>query len=272
MHLHRAFEPAVVGVFQVRIPPADMGDDHGVLACERAKQLVGGVDGIGRGLAVDQDMRRAADGAALAPEEDVAVATHAGVARPLVARQADEAARLVELGGQPVELLPERVGDLEVVALVSDHVDEREIARVAEIAFRRAHADGLAALSVQIGPVAPQRRRPNHAQRVGAGDFLAVGHEPQIEIAGGVGDEILKNMRPLPGLDFDALRQAGERPRRHEREALVGVCGRVAPHVLGDDREPERLADHGERGPDRLPARGGTGHQIEPGLDGLLRN
>ena len=85
-----------MGVFDVGIAPADMGDDHGVLAFERAEQLVRGVDGVGRGLALDQDVRRAADRPALVAEEDVAVAAHAGVARPFVARQADEAARLVE--------------------------------------------------------------------------------------------------------------------------------------------------------------------------------
>ena len=93
VHLDGALEPAVMGIFQIGIAPADMGDDHGILAGERAKQLVGGVDGVGRGLALHQDVRRAADRPAFAAEENVAVAAHAGVARPFVARQADEAAR-----------------------------------------------------------------------------------------------------------------------------------------------------------------------------------
>ena len=220
MHLDGAFEPSVMGVFEVGVAPADMGDDHGVLAGERAEQLVRGVDGIGRGLALDQDMRRAADGAALAAEEDVAVAAHAGVARPLVAGQADEAAGLVELGRQPVELRPERVGDLEVVALVADDVDEGQVARVAEIALRRAHADGLAALPVQVAPIASDRRRRRPLAcglaRASSSPFAM---SAKLEIAGVVGDEILDDARTVAGLDRDALRQAAQRPRRHEREA-----------------------------------------------------
>ena len=163
-----------MGVLDIRVAPADMRDDDRVLAVERAEQLIRRVDRVGRGLALDQDVRRAADRAAFVAIEDVAVAAHAGIARPFVAGQADELARHVEFRGEPVELLPERVGDLKVVALVADHVDEGRIARIAEIAFRRAHADGLAALSVQVAPVAAQRRGRDHAQRIGAGKLLAV--------------------------------------------------------------------------------------------------
>src|SRR5262249_43136743 len=161
--LDAALEPSVMGALDVGVAPADMGDDHGVLAVERAEELVGGKNRGGRGAAPDQDVGRAADRAALAAEEDVAVATHAGIARAFVARQADEAAGRVELRGQTVELFPERVGDLEIVALMADDVDEGLVARVAEIAFRRPHADGLAALTVQVAPVAPERRCGDHA-------------------------------------------------------------------------------------------------------------
>ena len=215
-------------------------------------------------------MRRAANGSAFAAEEDVAVAAHAGVARPFVAGQADETARRVEFRRQPVELGPERVGDLKVVALVADDVDEGSIARVAEIALRRAHADGLSALPVQIAPIASQRRVGGDAHRIGAGKLLAVRHEPQFEIAGGVGHEIFQHARAVAGLDRDALRQAAHRPRRHERDDLVGLRGRIAPHVLGDDGEAERLAGDRKRGPDRLPLRRRARHQREAGLLGQL--
>src|SRR5262249_56984100 len=79
--------------------------------------------------ALDEDMGRAADRTPFAAKEDVAVAAHAGIAGPLVAGQADEAAGRVELRGQPVELFPERVGDLEIVALMADDVDEGLVAR-----------------------------------------------------------------------------------------------------------------------------------------------
>ena len=40
----------------------------------------------------------------------------------------------------------------------------------------------------------------------------------QLDIAGGVGDEIFEDARAVAGLDRDAFRQAADRPRRHERE------------------------------------------------------
>ena len=94
--------------------------------------------------------------AALVAIEDIAVAAHARVAGPFVARHADEAPWLVECGGQPVELLPEFVGYLKVVALMADDIHERLIARVAKVAFCRIGADRLAALRMQIAPIAPQ--------------------------------------------------------------------------------------------------------------------
>ena len=222
MHLDGALEFAVMRVFHVGVAPADMRDHHRILAFQRAKQLVRGVDGVGRGLALDQDVRRAADRAALAAIEDVAVAAHAGVARPFVAGKADELARLVEFGGQLVELLPERIGDLKVVALVADHVDEGRVARIAEVILRRAHADGFAALPVQIAPVAAQRRGFDHTQRIGAGDLGAVRHQTQIEVALGVGDEALDYPRSLARLDRDRFlpvmeREPAQRARNQRR-------------------------------------------------------
>ncbi len=211
-------------------------------------------------------MRGAANGAALATEEDVAVAAHAGVARPLVARDAHEAARRVEGGGQAVELSPERIGDLKIVALVADDVEEGEIARVTEIAFRRAHADGFAALPVQVAPIAPQRRGLNHAQRIGTGEFLAVGHEAQLEIAFRLRDEIIEHAWTIAAFDRNGLRQSADRARGHERQRSGGLARGIAPGILGKDREAQRLADHSERGPYRLPLRGRARHQREGGL------
>ncbi len=53
MDLNGSFQPAIVGILQVRITSADMRDDDGVFAFKPAEQLVGGVDGIGRGLSFD---------------------------------------------------------------------------------------------------------------------------------------------------------------------------------------------------------------------------
>src|SRR3981081_560342 len=92
-------------------------------------------------------MRRAADRAALAAVEDIAIAAQAGVARPFVSGHAHELARLVELGGELVQLFPERVGDLEVVSLMADHIDEGCIPRVTKKCFSRTQSDGLSALA-----------------------------------------------------------------------------------------------------------------------------
>ena len=211
-------------------------------------------------------MRGAADGATLATEEDVAVAAHAGIPRPLVAGQAYEPTRHVERASQAVEFGPERIGDLKIVALVADDVEEGEIARVTEIAFRRAHADGFAALPVQVAPIAPQRRGLNHAQRIGAGEFLAVGHKAQLEIAFRLRDEIIEHAWTIAAFDRNGLGQPADRARRHERQRGGGLASRIAPRILGNDREAERLADHNERGPDRLPLRGRPRHQRESRL------
>src|SRR4029077_3223689 len=106
---------------------------------------------------LDQNMRRAPDRAAFAAEKDISITTHAGIARPFVTRKTNKPAGNVELGRQAVELLPELVGNLEVVALMTDHVDERRITRVAEIGFGCPHADGFTALPVQIAPIAAGR-------------------------------------------------------------------------------------------------------------------
>src|SRR5262249_8196521 len=232
------------------------GNDTRILAVERAKELIRRVDGAGRGLPFDQDMRRAPDRPAFATEEDVAIAAHAGIARPFVAGQAYEGARRIERRGQRVELGPERVGDLKVIALVPDDIEKGKIARIAKIAFRRAHTDGFPALPMQVAPIAPQRHGRRHAQRIGAGKLLAFRHEPQLEIAGRVDDEIIEYGRAVATFYRNALRQSADRPRRHKRERLRGIGGRVPSRILGDDRKPERLADDGERRPDRLPVRG----------------
>ena len=108
---------------------------------------------------------------------------------------------------------------------------------------------------MQVAPIAPQRRGRRHAQRIGAGKLFASRQEPQLEIAGRVDDEIIEHARAASACHRDALRQSADRPRRHKRERLLGIGGRVAPRILGDDRKPERLARHGERRPDRLPVR-----------------
>jgi len=147
--------------------------------------------------------------------------------------------------------------------LVTDHVDKGLVAGVAEVIFRTAHADGLAALAVQIGPVAPQRRGGDDAERIGARCDLAIGNELEIEIADLVRDDVVDDARAVAPRDGDGLGQAAQRQGGSQRKSARRVLGRVAPHVLGDERQPKRLADNRERRQDRLPAHGRPGDQIE---------
>src|SRR5262245_56092521 len=102
MHLDRSLDAAIVGVMQVGVPAADMRDHSAIFLFQPFEQLVGGVDRLGGCLSLDQEVRRASDGPALAPEEDVAVATHAGVARPFVAGKTNKLTGPVELRSQAV--------------------------------------------------------------------------------------------------------------------------------------------------------------------------
>src|ERR1700686_156643 len=155
MHLDRALDTPVMRIFDVGIAPTDMRDDAAVFGAHGFEQLIGGVYRIGGGLILDEDVRGAADRPSLVAEENIAVAAHAGVARPFVARQANKLARSIEQSSKLVQLFPKRIGDLKIIALVTDHVDEGLIARIAEIVLGCSHSDGLAALAMQIGPIAP---------------------------------------------------------------------------------------------------------------------
>ncbi len=75
--------------------------------------------------------------------------------------------------------------------------------------------------------------------------------------------EILDHQRRTPGRDGDALRQPADRLRRRKREPRLGLRGRIAPEVLGDDGQPERLARDRKRRPDRFPAMRRAGHEVD---------
>src|SRR4051812_33701498 len=94
MHLDGAFEPAVVRILHIRVTPADMRDDDRVLAFQRTEQRIRGVDRVRGGLAFDQDVRRTAYRPTFVAVKDVAVAPHAGIAGPFVARKTHELAGL----------------------------------------------------------------------------------------------------------------------------------------------------------------------------------
>ena len=147
--------------------PCKLGEQR--VRVVRVGRLVGDVDRIR-----DLRVRGAMDGLALVAVVHVAVAADRRVGRPFVAGDADEAAGLVELRRQRVELAPEGAGDLEVVALVAHDVEEGLVAAELEVFARRVGAERLVGLAVRIAPEVHQRRvRGDDAQRVGAAQLPA---------------------------------------------------------------------------------------------------
>src|SRR3546814_4483144 len=116
----RRLEARVVGVGDVGVAPADVGEDDAVLALEHLEEAPC-IRRVGREVRAvgQQRVGGAVDLPPFAAEVDVAVAADGGVARPLVAGDGDEAVVLVELGGQAVEVLPE--GDRKSTRLNSSH-------------------------------------------------------------------------------------------------------------------------------------------------------
>src|SRR2546427_10985941 len=100
-----------------------------ILVLQRAEQIVGAVR-VRRevGEVFHQRMVRAADLPIFLNEQHIAVAAQTCVSRPFVPWKDDEAAVAIVFGGEVVQLLPERRGDLEVVALVAHGVEESAIA------------------------------------------------------------------------------------------------------------------------------------------------
>ena len=130
--------------------------------------------------------------------------------------------------------------------MVTNYVDEGHIACVAKVIFSRTHADRFATLSVQITPVATERRFFDYAQRIGARQLRSVRHQPQVEIAFGIGNQILDDARSIAVPNLDRRRQSAQWVRRQHNQISVNICGRIAPHVLGDHGQTKRLTDNCE--------------------------
>src|SRR5215467_3095812 len=164
------------------------------------------------------------NGPAFMAEEHVAVTAHAGVARPLVAGQTDEAPWRIEGCGQAIELLPKRVGDLEVVALMSDDVDERLVACVAEITLGGAGANGFTTLAMQITPIVPQECRFADPQGIGACKHVpGLAYYAELHVARRFRDEVIEYDWTVSPLKRHTFRQSANRSRRHEGKTLICV-------------------------------------------------
>ena len=268
MDLDRALDPGVVRHLDVGVAAADVGEHDAVLVLQRLEEMLGAV-GIGRdvGDVVDQRMRGAVDLAALVHEHDVAVAAEAGIARPFVAREDDEAAVLVELPRQPVQLVPEGGGDLEVVALVAHAVEEGLVARELHQVARRVGADRLLRLAVQVAPVGAQRRLGGDAQRIAAADDAA---RPVQHVDQQIARLCHRQAADLPGrlaaAHREALGQARDRQAGAEREAALDLVAGIAPGVLALEAQAEGLAGAAQGGQQRLPRRRRAGDDGEARL------
>ncbi len=191
---------------------------------------------------------------ALLHVEHVAIATEAGVAGPLVAGKHDEAAVLVELGGERVQVLPERRGDLKIVALVAAGIQESLVAGEIEEIPRRVGADGLLGLPVEIAPVVKQRGVGDDAKRIRAREQSAVLVQDV--------DRVVPRL--LRAQAFDGAREVTRRQAHRlgqtidvstgaQRQRLVAFVAWIAPPVLTLQAQPERLAGASQRRQHRLP-------------------
>ena len=260
--LDRGLDPRVVGVLDVRVAPADVGGDERVLALERGEEVPRAVAvGLRMRRVVDEGPAGAVDGPPLVPVPDVVVAPERGVAGPLVAGEGHEAPRLVELGGELVELAPEVVRDLEVVPLVAADVEERPVAGEREVVARGVGADGLLALAVQIAPVVAVRGIGLDAQGVRLREqfpVLAEDPDPALPRVGGGDRKPVHLPAELPRPEGDGLGQAVDRPAvGGEADGALHPVARVAPPVLALQAQPEAVPrpSQGRKDGDPLDAR-----------------
>ena len=244
MHLHRPFQPGVVAA-QVGKASADVGDDHHLPPAipQAGKQFLhgraAGLPGPGR---EKQGAGAAADGPAFFPEDHVAVPAQSGIAAPFPTGKGHQAFRFMELAGGGLDLPPEAVGDLKVVALVGTDVQEGVVAGKAEVVPDGIGSDGFLALAVEIGPISPE---------------------------------------PLPSTDPDGIgppRQTGSRVF-HGKGVVSGLieCGkdcfsraphRIAPAILQLAPDRNRLANSSQGGSHGHQALRFAGHYPEPGRIG----
>ena len=202
---------------------------------------------------------------ALLHEHHVAVAAQPRVARPFVAREDDEAAVLVVFGGELVELVPERRGDLEVVALVAHAVEERPIARKLDQLARRVGADRLLRLPVQVAPVGFQRGILGDPQGIAAANHAArrIEHVDQQVARHRDRKSSFDRSGMLAALHGESRGQAGDRHVGLERERALDLVAGVAPLVLALEAQAESLSAGSHGGQQRLPQHRGTGHDRE---------
>ena len=159
----------------IRIAPANMGENHRILAA-LAERFIKIGDCVGVILQLvplfQQRVRASSQRAALIGVDHVAVAAHGRIARPFIARKGGEPSRLVPLCCDRVQMIPEFAFDLEIIALVTYRVEKGAVAGKIHIILDPADADRLAALPVQVAPETGMLRLGN--DQWPGGEIIAV--------------------------------------------------------------------------------------------------
>ncbi len=96
------------------------------------------------------------------------VPTKAGIARPFISGDGHKPAILVIGRGQFIQMRPEIIGNLKIIALMTSNIQKRLVARKVEIFAGGANADRLATLGVHIAPKMRDRGIANN-QRISRG-------------------------------------------------------------------------------------------------------
>ena len=233
------------------------------------REQVGDVGAVGVAVGiVDQGMAAAVDLLPLAQEQHVAVAAERGVAGPLVTRKYHEPSRFIRLPGEPLQVLPERTRDLEVVALVAGEVQSGKVAGEAEVLLRRARADGLLGLAVQVAPVAapPKARIDHHGV---AAEWYAGPRVLRLEgdrqVARRVDRQTIEADGPLRAADLQRAGQPAHRTARSHTETGRFRGGWVAPAILRLRQHAERRSRRAHSRQQRAPAHRRTGHDRDRG-------
>ncbi len=118
-------------------------------------------------------MRGTADLPAFGAEVNIAITAEAGITRPLVSGKRHETSGLIELRAQAIQLEPECISNLKIVALMAGRIDKGLVTGKFEVLPGAVGTDGFLRLPVEIGPKRQQRRILDDPQRVAFGESNA---------------------------------------------------------------------------------------------------
>ena len=177
---------------------------------------------------------------------------------------------------QPVQLVPERRGDLEVVALVAHAVEKGPVARELDQLARRVGADRLLRLAVQVAPVGPQRRLGGDAQRVADGRARSPSaSRTSISQVARLGDATGRrsSARARRAASKTSPASPRDRPAGAQRERRRSTWSLGLPQlVLALEAEAEGLADAAQGRQHRLPGHRRAGDDRDRRLQPAIRH